>query len=296
MIRALLVGLLVLGAALTVPQFAPTLAGFGDEGSGTASFTANVTQGPRDPGHAYEDVDDSATYENGTDHAIPDHELADGSYTVDGDHGLVLPASVGALEAAHVALVAGEAGHLLVDADLEAEADLTLRAGTRLAVNASLEAGRDAALVAGGALDLDEAKVEAGRALSLDAGNDARGVGAHLEAHAGLTVDAAGAALLTDARLEAGDDVRVTAGGDARLDDARVEATGDVRVDAGGDVLVKRATLEADGALAFEAGGDAPTVYVEGARLLDEDETATVGPEGVEVVGEPAEGSVQRRG
>jgi hypothetical protein len=76
--------------------------------------------------------------------------------------------------------------------------------------------------------------------------------------------------------------------------DATVEAREDVRLDAGADAYLNRATLETDAALAVHAGSASDAVLVQYARLLDEDETATVGPEDVEVVGEPAEASVER--
>lgn len=238
------------------------------EGNGTA-----------DPGHAYEDTDNDGLFTEGRDIAIPDEEIHDGHHVVsDPAHGLVVPRSVGTLETdGPIHLEAGDEGHLIVQVKLETPEGIELWAGTRAQLGSLVaEAGGPVDIRALERVDLHGASLEAAGPLTITSDH--------------------GLVTLASATVEIDASISITAGGNLNVEDARIEAPEDVDLAAGGDVYVKRTTVETEGALSVTAGDPEATIFVEGARFLDDNDTAQAGPEGVEIVGTPAEGQITYQG
>lgn len=277
--RILLALLFGLAGIVAGMQLEGTLAGLQDVEHAGGHFKAEIEQqGVHDPGHAYEDVDDDGRFANGTDVPIEDRELLDGRYRVqEPEHGLVVPQSVGTIEApAGIELAAGDRGHLTVEIKLETEGRIDLKAG---------HAGK-----------LDGLVAEAGGSIAIDAGR-LRLTDAILEAGGAIDLAAsAGPLHATGATLETEEAVHLDSGGAIRIDDARVETPGPIELTAGAEVYVKRATLETEDEILLEAGSVEDAIYVEGARFLDANDTAKAAPDGVEIVGEPEEGSISYEG
>lgn len=337
--RALLAAALLLGAGLAYAHMDGTLAGFNDTGTGTAHFTAET--GTPDPGHAYEDVHNTGGFVNGTDKKIETQQLADGYTVTNPAHGLVIPESVGPLDAApDLTLTAGQdSGHLLIHVPLDAERDLILQAGgpihaennthtanrdvtittndTLTLDDAHIDAGRDVNLQAGGALNLNDATLTAQRTLAITTGDRANLQHADLTAHREMTLTTGstsayqasltserdmtltatnGPAALGHATLTAGHEMNIESQGDARVTDATLTTVQPIHIRSDADVLVTRATLDTLGTnheISLTAGSVDDAIFVQDARFQNQDETATAAPYGVEIVGDPARGSVE---
>ncbi len=167
--RILFAALLLLAAGASYAHIDGTLAGFTDTGTGTGNFTANT--GTPDPGHAYEDIHNTGTFVNGTDKKIETHQLENGYTVTNPTHGLVIPESVGPLEAEpDLTLTAGtERGHLIIDVELTAGRDLILEAGGPIqAQTHDHNAGRDILITTHDTLTLDDAHLHAGRDVHLN--------------------------------------------------------------------------------------------------------------------------------
>lgn len=298
--RVLVSLMLLTGGAVGALQIEGTFAGFQDDGTAEAYFQADIDErGEADPGHPYEDVDNDGLFTNGTDVALERSDVADGRYHVSHpSHGLVIPKSTGSIEAAEGAidLRAGDDGHLIVDVKLEADGPVALEAGTDARLDDLVaEAGSRLTVDAGGQIDLEGASLEA-QTLRL-AGGSIRLLDATLGAAQGIELTAReGPALVASATVEAGRDVRVEADATVNLDGSRIEAVGRVDVQAGADVRVKSISLESGEEAVLTAGSPADAVYVEGARLHDANDTVQAAPAGVDIVGEPAEGSIDYQG
>jgi len=297
--RLLLAVALLAAGAGTYAQFQGTLAGLGDQGDTAAHFTANTTKpGQVDPGHAYEDINDDGRFTNDTDEPIPNRELADGTYTVDApDHGLVVPNSVGSIEppAGEIHLESGENARLTIDVKLEAPDGVRLSAGTGLTfADAKAETEGAIALDAGVAIDLESTTLESDATIQITAEERVYARSATFEGPGNVTLESStGDVLANAATIETGSGIAIDAGGHARADGALLAAENDVALTAGGDVYVQRATLETSQQASLEAGASEATIYVQDARFRDADDTAKAGPGGVEIVGEPAEGSIE---
>lgn len=280
MMRVLMAGALLVAGVGAFLQTQGTFANLQDTEAAAGSFEAWIEDnGTADPGHAYEDTNNDGLFTEGVDLAIADPDIRDGHHVAsDPGHGLVVPRSVGTLEPqGPIHLAAGDQGHLIVQVKLETPDAIELRAGTQ----AKLQG-----LVA-----------EAIGAMAIHGGTGVLLHGSTLAAGDRLTVTSdQGLVSLNAANAEADGPVQVTAGGDLTTEDARIEAIGAIDLTAGGDAYVKRATLETDGDLAITAGSVQATIFVEGARFMDANDTAQAAPAGVEIVGTPAEGEITYQG
>lgn len=280
MIRTLIAVGLLIAAGVAYATLDGTFANMSDQGDAGGSFHADFEeQGPHDPGHAYEDVDNDARFTEGKDLKIPNPDIRDGTYAVtDPSHGLVIPRSLGTIQPQdRIHFEAGNQGHLIVEVKLEAQGDIQLTAGTDAELPALVaETPGSLQIAAGGTLMLREATLEADAAITLQTTDG--------DVHAGAST------------LETNGSLTLSAGGTANVDDARLETPGDIRITAGQDIKVKRATLETEASIVLTAGSTSPTIFVEGSRLLDDNETAQAAPASVEIVGTPAEGTIDYTG
>ncbi len=280
MIRTLIAMGLLIAAGVAYATLDGTFANMSDQEDAGGSFHADFEQqGPHDPGHAYEDVDNDARFTEGKDVKIANPDIRDGLHTVtDPSHGLVIPRSVGTIQPqGPIQLTAGDQGHLIVEVKLEAQGDIQLTAGTEAELTALVaETPGTLDIAAGTTLALRDATLEAEEAITLETTQGA--------IHAGAST------------MESNRTIALNAGGMANVDDARLETPGDIRITAGQDIKVKRATLETEASIVLTAGSTSDTIFVEGARLLDDNETAQAAPAGVEIVGTPAEGAIDDTG
>lgn len=227
-----------------------------------------------DPGHAYEDTDNDALFTPGTDAEIPNEEIHDGTYHVEDPWSLVIPASVGAIEAGSVNYTAGDDGHVVLDADVDSSDEgIRLEAGAYVRATGVELTTSDERIV----LDAGEGPVNA--TASTLTTEDER-----------VILRSGGDVVAEDAALTADDErVVVDAAGAARLAGASLDAAERVPLTAGGDVDLEDATLTAEEALTVDTASDA-TVRVDGAHLEDEDDTLDVGPDGAAIEGSPSHG------
>lgn len=303
MMRLLMALALLVAGVGAFLQTQGTFANLQDVEPAGATFEAEVVQeGAHDPWFAYEDVDNDNGYTEGVDVAIPDEDILDGHHVVsDARHGLVIPKSVGPIQPANgsIHLEAGSRGHLVVEVRLASPGDLTL--------------------IAGGAATLTDVVAEAQGTITLDSGDRLEVAGAYLRSTTGavdiaaqgtvagldLDVEAAqhltiestrGAVQVVSSSLTAGTDLALSAGDEIAADRSSLQATGPLTLDARGDVRVKQATLATQGDIQLDGGTPRDTLFVEGARFRDPNDTAQAGPRGIEIVGTPAEGEITYQG
>ncbi len=296
------VALLVAGVGAFL-QAQGTFANLQDVEPAGASFEAEVVQdGSHDPWFAYEDANNDNRYTEGVDVAIPDQEILDGHYVVsDPRHGLVVPKSVGPIEPtdASIHLEAGSRGHLVVEVRLTSPAELSLISGQRAMLSDLVaEAQGTLTVESGDELDVTGAYLRStADSVDLDAQTTVRGHSLEIEAAGALTIDARrGAIQVVASTLRAGTDLGLTAGDEIAVDQASLRATGSLHLAARGDVRVKQATLETQGAIELDGGKPNDTLFVEGARFRDANDTAKAGPQGIEIVGTPADGQITYEG
>lgn len=236
--------------------------------------------GVEDPGHAYEDVDNDRLFTPGTDLKIPDPDIHDGIYHIQESWSLVVPESVGSINASRVDLTAGSQGHVIVDVDVTT-ADELVHVGAGTYVEATevtltspderirLEADAGSVRVNGSTLDSSAERVILRSGTSIHAADTTL-----LSGDERTIVDADGSVDLTDATLDADEKIPITAGSDVVLEGARLGAAEEITIDAVGSA----------------------TVAVDGVAVADEDDTVVVSPEDATIQGSPSSGSVQHGG
>lgn len=306
------------GSVLTPGDYRVRAVPYDLAGTAGAPAVVNVTYQPDcDPGFAFEDADNDGWYDPDVDTQIPDSAILDGSYTVDGSAGLVVPPSVGDISnpTGGIHYDAGS-GHLVVDSALVAGAGpIRLETEGRVSVSAPLtaELGNDVEIVGGDvsvdpnpACGSDEVSLTEGTVATdggeivVQADGRVRTADAVFTSIAGrVVVRAGGEALLDGTELVSAEaDVVVDAGRDGvgRVDLVNGTLTadlGDVRVTARGDVDARDAWLQAPaGAITIDASDVDRVIRVEGTLVDDLDDVAEALPEGVRVEGTPTAGDV----
>jgi hypothetical protein len=183
-----------------------------------------------DPGHAYVDVDNDARFDESVDIALADEAVLDGAYEVaDPAHGLVIPPSLGSVQADEIEYASGDEGHLVVAVDLDADGEIHLAGGTEL--------------------DIGEVQATTEHRAHLEAGERVNATGADLVANHTLHLTAQEEIRVADADLTSLDHrVRVLSNGSVVGSGATVTALEPVQLVANGDLVAEGATLTSENA------------------------------------------------
>ncbi len=303
MMRVLMALALLVAGVGAFLQTQGTFANMQDIEPSGATFEAEVVEdGSHDPWFAYEDVNNDNRYTEDLDIAIPDQDILDGHHVVsDPRHGLVIPKSVGTVQpdAGPIHLEAGARGHLVVEVRLASPSGITLIAGQQATLSDLVaEAQGTITIDAGDDLDVAGAYLRSSTgSVDLFAKKTLRGLDLTAEATTSLSLGTKQGAIQVHASsLTAGTTLDLDAGGEITAEQASLQAGGPLTLDARGDVRVKQATLETPDDIEILGGNVKDTLFVEGARFRDANDTAKAGPNGIEIVGTPAEGEITYQG